>query len=115
MHDPLSRLAETFAPWRDAALGAIVAIVSVTELAFAAPIGTALTLEVASVGLFGAVAVAMRRRRPMALALTFSAACLIPGIIIGARWWNAPSDSLQLTIIILAYTVGSSADGITAV
>jgi signal transduction histidine kinase len=115
MHDLLSRLAETSAPWRDAALGAIVAIVCVTELAFAAPIGTTLTLEVASVGLFGAVAVAMRQRRPIAWALTFSAACLIPGIIIGARWWNAPSDSQLLTITILAYTVGSRTDGITAV
>jgi signal transduction histidine kinase len=37
-----------------------------------------------------------------------------PGVAIGSRWWNAPSDALLLAIIILAYTVGASVAGVPA-
>jgi signal transduction histidine kinase len=114
MHDALSRLTDTADRWLDGVLGAAIVILCVTELAFATSRGTALTLEVAAVGIFGAVAVAMRRRRPLALALAFSAACFFPGVAIGSRWWNAPSDSLELSTVILAYTVGASLDGVAA-
>ena len=113
MHDALSRRADADR-WLDAVLGAAILVVCVAELAFAGSRGPALTAEVAAVGIFGAVAVAMRRRRPLALALAFSAACLLPGLAIGPRWWNAPSDALLLSIIILAYTVGASVAGLPA-
>lgn len=112
MHDRLSRLGAD--QWLDRVLGAVLVIVCVAELAFASSRGTALTFEVAAVGTFGALAVAMRRRRPLPLALAFSAACFLPGVAIGARWWNAPSDSLLLATIILAYTVGANVDGLPA-
>lgn len=101
--------------WVDWLLAALVAVVCVTELAFTKPLPTTLTLEVAAVGLFGAVAVALRRRRPLALAIAFAAACLVPGLVIGPAWVNAPSDSLLLTAVILAYTVGASTKGLPSV
>ena len=64
--------------------------------------------------MFGAGAVATRRRRPLALALAFSAACFFPGVVIGSRWWNAPSDALGLSQVILAYTVGANVAGVPA-
>jgi signal transduction histidine kinase len=98
----------------DGALATVVVAVGVAELAFASPRGTALTLGVAATGTFGAVAVASRRRWPLPLAIAFSAACFFPGLVLGSRWWNAPSDSLLLATIILAYTVGSSVTGVPA-
>jgi signal transduction histidine kinase len=115
MLDALSRPSDTGERWSDAALGAAILVLCVAELAFASPRGTALTLEVAAVGIFGAAAVTVRRRRPLALALAFSAACFFPGIVIGSRWVNAPSDSFLLATIILAYTVGASVAGVPAV
>jgi signal transduction histidine kinase len=114
MHDALSRLAESSDRWLDGVLAATIVVICVAELAFAASRGTALTLEVGAAGMFGAGAVATRRRRPLALALAFSAACFFPGVVIGSRWWNAPSDALGLSQVILAYTVGANVAGVPA-
>lgn len=115
MRDALSRLAPAADRWLDGVLAATIAVVGAAELVFSAPLETALTTEVAVVGAFGAVAVAFRRWRPLALALAFSAACFFPGLVIGPRWVNAPSDSLLLATVVLAYTVGASVDGLPAV
>jgi signal transduction histidine kinase len=112
MRDGLSQLAGSADRWLDGVLGAAIVVVCVAELAFAASRGTALTVEVGAVGMFGAGAVVVRRRWPLALALAFSAACFFPGLAIGSRWWNAPSDSLMLATLILAYTVGASLDAV---
>jgi signal transduction histidine kinase len=114
MPDALHRLLRGADRWLDGALGAALASLCVAELTLAPPRATALTFEVGAVGMFGAVAVAMRRRRPLALSLAFSAACFFPGLVIGSRWWNAPSASALLTVIILAYTVGAQVGGAPA-
>jgi signal transduction histidine kinase len=49
-----------------------------------------------------------RQSGTLVLALAFSAACFFPGVVIGSRWWNAPSDSLELAILVLAYRLGAS-------
>jgi signal transduction histidine kinase len=115
MRDALIRLAASADRWLDGTLAAAIAILGGAELAFAAPLGTVLVIGVAAVDGFGAVAVAFRRRRPMALALSFSVACFVPGVLIGSSWVNAPSDSFLLATIVLAYTVGVSVDGLPAV
>ena len=114
MHDALTRLAGRRERWLDGVLVVVILSVCLAELAVAASRGTTLTLEVAAVSTFGAAAVAMRRRRPLWLALAFSAACFLPGVAIGSSWWNAPSDALLISIIILAYTVGVSLTGVSA-
>ena len=115
MHNALNRLGPAADRWLDGWLVAAIVVVGAAELAFSASQGTVLTIEVATVGAFGAVAVALRRWRPLALALAFSAAYFFPGLVIGSRWVNAPSDSVLLVMIILAYTVGASVDGLPAV
>jgi signal transduction histidine kinase len=115
MRDALSRLAPAADRWLDGVLVAAIIVVGAAELVFSASQGTALTIEIAVVSAFGAVAVAFRRWRPLALALAFSAAYFFPGLVIGPRWVNAPSDSLLLATIILGYTVGASVDGLPAV
>jgi signal transduction histidine kinase len=114
MYEALSRLAPSADRWLDGILAATVVIIGAAELAFSASQGTALTLGVAAVGIFAAIAVAIRRWRPLAVALAFSAACFFPGLVIGSRWVNAPSDSFLVATIILAYTVGASVEGVPA-
>jgi signal transduction histidine kinase len=114
MHDALRRIIASSDRWLDGALGAIILIVCVEELALAAPLGTALTVGVAAVDVLGALAVMFRRRRPLSLTLAFAAACFFPGLVIGSRWVNAPSDAPLLVTVILAYTVGACISGVPA-
>ncbi len=100
--------------WLDGLLAAAVALVAAAELTLATPRGTAFTLGLAAVQALAVGAVALRRRWPLALAPALSIACFVPGVLIGSRWWNAPSDALLLAIIILAYSVAAAADVLPA-
>jgi signal transduction histidine kinase len=89
----------------------IIGGLSLVQLAIGPRHGAGLTLAAAAVTTLGCGAVLIRRRHPLAVALTFAVALFVPGVILGMPWQNAIPPSLLLAFVILAYTVGAEVDG----
>jgi signal transduction histidine kinase len=107
MREQLSSAVER-AGWRlDAAIAFAIGCLGAVELLAAKgeertlAVGFGLALA-ASCG-----AIVVSRRTPLAGALIAGAAWFAPGVVVGARWYNAAPEVPVLAIVLLAYTLGA--------
>jgi signal transduction histidine kinase len=115
MHDRLARLARIDGQYWDIAAAIAIGCVSVVELAIKPARSAGLTVAVLATTALGCAAVVTRRRYPVAMSVAYGGACCVPGLIAGARWWNALPAVQLLPCLILAYTVGAQVDGVSSV
>ena len=111
MHDILSRLVARRA-WLDVAAAGVIGALCAVQLAARAPASAPLTVALVAVSALGCGAVIIRGRHPLAAALAVGAAFFVPGVLIGARWWNFLPDGLLLVGVIVAYTAGAQLEGV---
>jgi signal transduction histidine kinase len=91
---------------RDLALALLLALVSAIELATGASHGAALESGLVAAGAMACVAISLRRRVPGVATVAGGLAWGVPGVVIGATWWNGMPDAIGLAELILAFTAG---------
>jgi signal transduction histidine kinase len=111
MHEPLKRLAYGASRWFDPAAALLIAGFCLIELINTPPHGTGLTVAIAAASALGSLAVLMRRRYPLTIALIVATVLFVPGVLIGARWQNELPATLLLGFVIIGYTVGCEVGG----
>jgi signal transduction histidine kinase len=91
---------------RDLVLALVLAAICAIEFATGAPRGAALELGLISASAVACVAVARRRRAPAVATIVGGLAWGVPGVVIGAAWWNGLPDAIGVGELVLAFSSG---------
>jgi signal transduction histidine kinase len=112
MRETLSGAIER-AGWRlDTAFALVIGCLGTVELLTAKGEERSLAVGFGLALAASCAAIPVSRRTPLVGALIAGAAWFVPGVTIGARWYNAAPEVPVLAIVLLAYTLGAREPGI---